>query len=129
MLVVFSSLSFSIEKHICEGEIIASFFKKGADLCVMQTPDCHNEITTSCCSEEIEKSNCCMDTSEFIRGITIEQRAQTEQSISLQPVLFLLSDFFYLNLIIQKPVFSQILSFRPVLKSIDIGLLCQVFRI
>jgi len=122
-------MSFNIEKHICEGEIITSIFKKGEDLCIMQTTDCHNDISSSCCSEKVEKSNCCMDTSEFIKGITIEQQAQTEQSISLQPVLFLLSDFFSLNLLIEKHVFSQILSSRPVLKSIDIGLFFQVFRI
>lgn len=128
-LVVFSSLSFNIEKHICEGEIITSFFKKGEELCVMQTPDCHNDISSSCCNEKVENSNCCMDSSEFIQGISIEVQTSSEQKISLQPVLILISTFFSTNFLFKDKIISSFLLQKSILKSIDIGLLFQVFRI
>lgn len=128
-LVVFSSLSFNIEKHACEGEVITSLFKKGEELCALQTPDCHNDVSSSCCSEKVESTNCCMDSSEFIQGISIEVQTSSEQKISLQPVLILISTFFYSNFLFEDKVISSFLLQKSILKSIDIGLLFQVFRI
>ena len=129
-LVLFSSLSFSVEKHSCEGEMKSSFFKKANELCTMQSQGCHADKTTStCCSSIVENSNCCMDSSEFIQGISIEVQASTEQKISLQPVLILISTFFSTNFLFEDKIFSSFLFQKSILKSIDIGLIFQVFRI
>jgi len=130
-LVLFSSLSFSIEKHFCEGEIQSSFFDNAADLCSMQAHECHSdEAINSCCStSSVEKTNCCIDTSEFIQGITIEVQTQTNQTTSLQLVVFLISDFFNTNLLLKKDIVFPHFSLKLLLKSIDIGLLFQVFKI
>lgn len=129
-LVLFSSLSFSIEKHFCEGEMQSSFFDNATDLCDMQTHECHSvEVVESCCNSSVEETDCCIDTSEFIEGISIEQQAETEQNLSLQPVIFLISDFFTTNTGIEQKDISFFFLLKPLLKSIDIGLLFQVFRI
>lgn len=130
VLVLFSSLSFSIEKHFCEGEMQSSFFDNAADLCDMQAHECNSvEVAEPCCNSSIEKTDCCIDTSEFIEGISIEQRAQIEQNLSLHPIIFLISDFFTTNTGTEKEIISFYFLLKPILKSIDIGLLFQVFRI
>ncbi len=130
LLVLFSSLSYSIEKHFCEGEMSSSIFKKGAELCALQSSDCHkDESEITCCNVAIEASNCCMDSSEYIKGIDIEERARTEQRIHLQPIVVLFSSFFVKDQTENNRSFSIIHRTPPLLLSIDIGVLFQVFRI
>lgn len=130
VLVLFSSLSFSIEKHFCEGETSISIFNDAQDLCEMQSHECHiNNSQSSTCHSSIEKTNCCVDTSEFIQGITIEQQAQATQRLSFQPVIFLTSTFFSTSLLPIENIITPFFLKHSLLKSIDIGLLFQVFRI
>ncbi len=130
VLVLFSSLSFSIEKHFCEGETSISFFNDAQDLCEMQSHECHiADSQSSPCHSNIEKTNCCIDTSEFIQGITIEQQAQATQRLGFQPVIFLTSIFFSTNLVYIENVTTAFFLKYSLLKSIDIGLIFQVFRI
>lgn len=129
-LVLFSSLSFSVEKHFCEGEMRSSFFKDAVELCDMQSTGCHSdEATATCCSVSIEPSDCCVDTSEFIEGISIEERARSEQRISLQPVVVLVSTFILENLYIVKNRYAVLHASTSLLISVDIGVLFQVFII
>jgi len=129
-LVLFSSLSFSVEKHFCEGEMRSSFFKKGEELCAIQSPKCHrDEITATCCGVSSEQTDCCIDTSEFIQGISIDERARSEQRINLQPVVVLISTFFIENRLCVENWFSDLHNNISPLLSIDIGVLFQVFRI
>lgn len=130
LLVVFSSLSFSIEKHFCEGESTITIFSDAKDLCEMESHDCHvNEIISSCCNTSLEKANCCIATSEFIEGITLEQQAQSRQVFKYQPIVFLTSLFITSNHILEKTSKASNFNSKPLLKSIDIGLILQVFRI
>lgn len=130
LLVLFSSLSFSIEKHFCEGETNISIFSEAKDLCEMESHNCHaEELVSSCCNSSLEKTNCCIDSSEFIQGINIEHHAIHKQTIKYQPVVFLTSLFTTTNLILEKTSIPRSFSYKPLLKSIDIGLLFQVFRI
>ncbi len=130
VLVIFSSLSFSIEKHFCEGEINSSLFYNAEELCVMESSECHKEgAKTTCCSSNIAASDCCINTSEFIKGIDIEQQAQTEQIIGLYPVFFLISDHFS-NLSILKTIrLFRVELIIPPPKIPDFRVLFQVFRI
>lgn len=129
-LVLFSSLSFSVEKHFCEGEMRSSFFKEAVELCDMQSTGCHSdEATTTCCSVSIEPSDCCIDSSEFIEGISIEERARSEQRINLQPIVILISTFFIENRLCKENWFSAFRYNISPLLSFDIGVLFQVFRI
>ncbi len=129
-LVLFSSLSFSVEKHFCEGEMSSSFFKEAVEMCEMQSPECHSmESATSCCSTANEDANCCIDSSEFIEGISIEERGRSEQRITPRPIVVLISTFFEKNLLTKSTNFLVFRNTTTVLMSLDIGLLFQVFRI
>lgn len=129
-LLVFSSLSFSVEKHFCEGEMRSSLFNKAHELCTMQATVCHSDETASnCCTSSVKSSECCIDSSEFIQGISIEVPTSIEQKISAQPVQILISTFFSTNFLFKDKIFSDVLFQPPILQSKDIGLLFQVFRI
>ncbi len=130
LLVLFSSLSFTIEKHFCEGEMHSSIFSNSEELCIEGSPKCHNEeAESSCCSSNVKESKCCLNTSEFVEGIAVEQQAQIEQSIRLFPVFFLVSDYFSVSSILKTVRFFTEEFVIPPPKTHDLGILFQVFRI
>jgi len=128
-LILFSSLSYKIEKHICEGEVLTSFFDVAENLCDVETASCHSDSKTNCCTVSEEEANCCWNTSEFIRGINLEQQAQTEQKLSVAPILFLFSDFFTTKLQSLQALPQKFLFIKYSPKLPDLGILFQVFRI
>lgn len=129
-LILFSSVSYSIEKHICEGEIHTSLFNDAESLCRVETASCHTEsLESTCCSANQEESNCCLNTSEFIKGISLDQQAQTVQKVRLFPVIFLLSDFFTLSIKSFQTTFIKFNHVKQPPKLLDLGILFQVFRI
>ena len=108
----------------------SSIIKDAAELCDMQTTECHtNDVTTTCCGESIEHSDCCLDSSEFIEGISIEERARSEQRVDLQPVIVQISTFLINNPILNENRYTVFHDSTPLFLSVDVGILFQVFRI
>lgn len=118
LLVLFSTVSFTIEKHFC-GDILVdvSMFTE-ADKCAMETQDI------------IEKKSCCKDVVEFIEG-------QDELKVSsFKDIDFIQQQFFtafaccYVNLF--KGLAKQIIphkDYSPPNLIADIQVLDQVFLI
>lgn len=129
-LVLFSSTSYSIEKHICEGEVHTSFFEDAENLCAIETATCHaTDSKTNCCASELEESDCCLNTSEFIKGIVHEQQAQIEQKISIAPIIVLFSSYFSTRIQLLQTTFQKHIFIKYPPKFLDLGILFQVFII
>jgi len=128
LLILFSGVSFRLEKHICKGELQTSFFKSSKELCVAQSFTCHVDNEDSCCTTAHDESNCCHNTSELIEGIHIEQQAQKEFKIKTQFVFLYLSKFFISSFFIKKKEISQKTINTP-LKLFNLSILFQVFRL
>lgn len=73
LLVLFSSVSFTVNKHICGGEIASVAYFVPADDCGMQMAVCENYSSNK--KTSFDKEPCCKDVSEIIKGNTIQQQA------------------------------------------------------
>ena len=93
--VLFSTLSFSVDKHICMGEVMDSSYFSDADSCgmIMEVEDCNIDGFT----DEVQKEKCCNDIHELIPGNQTEQQAL--QSFDIEKVQFLIAfSYTYINL-------------------------------
>lgn len=127
LLVLFSSLSYSIEKHFCEGEVHASLFFEAEDLCTMHDTSSHDSHHDTCCSSEFENDSCCSSSTEYITGLSITQQAQPELKVSLFPIFLLISNYFISNPCTTKTSVQEIITIPP--KIPDLRVLHQVFII
>jgi len=84
LLVLFSSFSFTVHKHICGGEVADVSYILQADSCGMEMNDCANDNSSQ---QTFEKEPCCNDVSEVIEGNQNEQQAL--QSLELQQLQFI----------------------------------------
>ena len=124
-LVLFSSLSYSIEKHFCEGEIHTSLFLEAEALCSMHDDEyVHTDYGNVCCTEE---SNCCTSSTVYVSGISISQQAQPELKISLFPVLVWVINYYNTISWSENTFPIQIIPTPP--KIPDLRILYQVFII
>ena len=94
-IVVFSSLSFTVEKHICMDEVTEVSFFTGADSCEMQGDDCTTEESGQ--TNSFDDQDCCNDIHELIPGNQIEQQAIDSFEISQVAFVFTYAST-YLNL-------------------------------
>lgn len=94
LLVLFSSFSFTVNKHICGGEVVdVSYFTK-ADSCGMDSPVCENNTSTR---QKVRKEPCCDNHSEIIQGNDNIQQAQS--SLKVPQIYFLAAfGFSYISL-------------------------------
>ncbi len=83
-IVLFSSFSFTVHKHICGGEIADTSFFLEADSCGMEMDLCKNNSSQE---ENIKQEPCCNDHSEIIQGNHNNQQAQ--QALELPQAQFL----------------------------------------
>jgi len=84
LLVLFSSFSFTVYKHICGNEVANVSYIVEVDSCGMEMNVCTNSNSSQ---QEIEKEPCCKDISEIIEGNQNEQRAI--QSLEIQQLQFI----------------------------------------
>lgn len=84
LLVLFSSFSFTVYKHIC-GDMVADVsYMVEADSCGMEMNVCENNNPSE---QNIEKEPCCKNISEVIEGNQNEEQAL--QSLEIQQVQFI----------------------------------------
>jgi len=127
-ILLFSNTSFSVNEHICGGEMVSmSFFGKAHDCDMgMEMDDCKYEMSSS---STISRINCCLDESEFIQGsISIENKEDDFVNVSNYSLtLFLFSRNQWLH--INEEAFKQFKSYKPPQIIRDISVLFEVFRI
>jgi len=96
LVVLFSSLSFTVEKHVCMGEITNTSYFTSVDSCgmIMVEDDCNRDHFSS---HKMEKEKCCNDIQELIPGNQNEQQAI--DSFELKQMQFVFAyTYTYLNL-------------------------------
>lgn len=126
-IVLFSSLSFTMNQHVCGGEIANTTFFIDADNCGMDMNVCKND--TSKQQTSVDKEPCCKDISTLIQGNDNNQQAQ---HLSLQiPQLEFATAFVYTYVLRFKEISSISLyaMYKPPLVYKNIQTLFQVFRI
>jgi len=87
LIVLISSVSFTVNKHICGGKVANTTLFVSADNCGMDMAICENN-TSSSKKTSLEKEPCCKDTSEFIQGNDIPQQAVQASTITQSDVIF-----------------------------------------
>ena len=83
-IVLLSSFSFTINKHVCGGKITNITLFASADTCDMEIDTCNkNKEETS-----IQKEPCCKDISQIIQGKDNNQQAQ-QFNLNIQQIQFI----------------------------------------
>jgi hypothetical protein len=128
-IVLFSSFSFTVNKHFCGGEVVNTTLFVDADNCGMDMTVCENDSSTFDVSKTvIKKEPCCENTSEIIQGSKIEQ--QSIQALELPQIQFLTAFVYtYINNFKETTSVSEFVTYKPPLVGKDIQILFQVFRI
>ena len=72
LAVLLSSMSFTVAKHVCMGEVTDVSFYDKADGCGMEAKSCEDETPVG---DQVERQACCDNISELIPGEPAEQQA------------------------------------------------------
>ncbi len=127
LIVLFSSFSFTVNQHICGGEIANTTFFIDADNCGMDMNVCENNSSEK--QTSFDKEPCCKDVSTVIQGNDNNQQAQ---QFKLDfPFLEFVSTFVYTTIVRFQDsieIFSYAM-YKPPLVYKNIQTLFQVFRI
>lgn len=128
IVVVFSTMSFSISEHYCGDYLVDTGIFSKAESCGMEIEtDLVNAIAIDGCS--IEKSNCCQDLVKHIEGQQILKADNSSLSIEKQNIV---AAFLFSYLYIFEDFSLEITPYQnytPPLIVKDILLLDQVFLI
>ncbi len=124
-IVLFSSLSFTVEKHICMGKVTDVSYFGGADSCEMIDENCDVNDSSE---TKIQKEKCCNDVHELIPGNQNEQQAL--QSLEIEQVQFIIAYIYtYINLFEDKNDIIPHRDYTPPIVDKDINILYQSFLI
>ncbi len=128
LIVLLSSFSFTVNKHICGGKVVNTTLYVSADTCGMEMNVCKN--TPSKRKEtSIQKEPCCQDVSTTIQGQENNQHAQSLE-LNFPQVLFVQAFVYSFVLKYQNTTsISKFVDYAPPLVHKDIQILFQVFRI
>ena len=129
LIVLFSSLSFTVNKHYCGGEVVNTALLVSADNCGMDMNVCENKLQNDKQTTSVEKEPCCKDTTQVVDGNDTNQQAQ-QMNLGIDQVQFVQVFVYSFILNFQLPTsFSKIIDYSPPLVSNNIQTLFQVFRI
>lgn len=125
LVILFSTLSFTVEKHICMGEVTdVSYFSK-VDSCGMTADDCALENSSD---TKIHREKCCNDVHELIPGSQNEQQAL--QKLEISQVELILSHTYCYSLLFESKKENTFFNYYlPPLVDYDIQILYQTFLI
>jgi hypothetical protein len=123
--VLFSTLSFTVEKHICMGEVTDATYFMDLDSCGMIVEECELAVDEQ---EKVQKEKCCQDIQELIPGNQNEQQAI--ENFELDQVQFILTfASTYLDLFEENTDQVTFKYYTPPLVDKDIHVLYQTFLI
>lgn len=124
--MLFSTLSFSVSKHYCGGQLFSeSVFSHAKDCGMQQMRLCDKKST----SNTIKNNGCCHNVQVFIKGQNLEQKALSTLILDVQQSAIII-DFKSFNFeadYVQQPTFYQ--NYSPPLLVKDIPVLVQSFLI
>jgi len=125
-IVLFSSFSFTVEKHVCMGEVMdVSFFTEAESCDMVMEEEC---VVHDFPGNQIEEEPCCNNIQELIPGNQNEQQAIN--SFELNSVQFALAfTYTYLNLFETKEEITPFIDSSPPLIDKDYQVLYQSFLI
>lgn len=124
-VILFSTLSFTVEKHVCMGEITDVSYFTVAETCGMTVEDCTIENPSE---TKIQPEKCCNNIQKLIEGNQTEQQAI--DSFELSQVQFILAyTYTYLNLFEGNNEIIPFKYYTPPLVDKDINVLYQTFLI
>ncbi len=128
LIVLFTSFSFTINKHICGGKVVNTALFVSADTCGMDMTVCKNKSEKDT-ETTIKKEPCCQDVVKVIQGNENNQQAQ-QVTLDFPQVIFLQAfvSTFVLKFQETKTV-SNVRHYSPPNLNIDILTFFQVFRI
>jgi hypothetical protein len=86
LIVLVSSVSFTVNKHICGGKVANTTLFVSADNCGMDMAICETKPASS--KSSLEKEPCCKDVSEFVQGNDIPQQALQVTSLTKSDFVF-----------------------------------------
>jgi len=130
-IVLFSSFSFTIHKHMCGDVLVTTSYFVEADSCEMAVNKCENECedeNSNAILENNEHEFCCNDLVESIQGNDNNQQAR--ESLELSQVQFLVAYVASYKTLLNEaqitPVFNE---YSPPLVVKDIQVLHDTFLI
>lgn len=124
LLVLFSTFSFTLETHLCAGEVADTSFLGNLERCEMPNSE-HNETQET----SLQKIPCCQDIVETIESSNDELTVVKELDVQEQQIVAALL-FSYIHLfegIAQQPIFIK--GYDPPRVSKDIQVLYDTFLI
>jgi hypothetical protein len=123
-LVLFSSVSFTVEKHLCGGYVFSESFFGNAEKCGMDDGDC--ELASN--NASYSKKSCCEDEIQFINGSVFEKVPVLKLDKNQQN--FIVFNLFDAVLFSQKENRSiKFKNYFPPPNKYNFNILYQVFRI
>jgi hypothetical protein len=130
LIVLVSSFSFTVNKHICGGEIANTTLFVSADNCGMDMNVCENKLLAQEESKtSLKQEPCCKNISEFIQGNDNNQQAK-EFQLDIPTIEFLTTFIYtYINNFQKENTLFEYVTYKPPLVFKDIQTLFQVFRI
>ena len=124
ILVLFSSVSFTVEKHLCGGHIFSESFFGKAEKCRMDDGTC--ELAGN--NPSYSKKSCCEDEIQFINGSIFEKAPVLKLDSHQQN--FIASNLIEAVLFSQKESRStQFKNYIPPPNTRNFNIFYQVFRI
>lgn len=125
--MLFSTLSFSIDKHYCGGQLYSEAIFSHAKDCGMQQMDVCGDTNST--SNSIKNNGCCHNVLVFIKGQNLEQQAISTLILDVQQSAIIVDfkDFNFIADYLQQPTFYQNYSPPSLVK--DIPVLDQSFLI
>jgi hypothetical protein len=129
LIVLFSSFSYTVNKHVCGDRVIDTTLFVSPDSCGMEMGVCDNKTQFSKNELSISEEDCCQNISVLVKGNDTNQQAQ-DYTPSLQQIEFVA--VFVYSFILKTQNTTELFSFTlykspPVF--IDIQSFFQIFRI
>jgi len=127
VVLLISTMSFTVEKHVCMGEVTSTSYFTSVESCgmVMNEDGCTGDDLSQ---QNMQKEKCCNDVHELIPGNQTEQQAI--DNFELNQIQFVLVyTYTYLNLYESKEDTSSIIHFSPPIVEKDYQILFQSFLI
>lgn len=125
LVVVFSTMSFTINSHFCGDTLVSTSYFSEAKTCGMEKSQ---DTNTKKCS--IAKKNCCKDVTQLIEGQD-DLKKSTFDSLSYDQQLFV-ATFYYSYINLFEGLHNKVIPFKdyaPPLVVKDIHVLDEVYLI
>lgn len=96
LIVIFSSMSFTVEKHVCMDEVTDIAFFTEAESCGMEADECDTPGSDD--TDSYNDEDCCTDISQYIPGTHIEQQAIDGFEVAQVPFIIAFT-YTFLNIV------------------------------